>query len=213
MDESQYNRLRIGVLALQGAFEKHINVLQSLGVPSAEVRNPEDLERIDGLIIPGGESSTMLKLMQTELWTDQLRVFGQERPVFGTCAGMILMGAEVDDPRITPFGWLPIRVMRNAYGAQVNSFFDVGSVTHMGRTEKMEMIFIRAPKFEILSDKVHILGTCRNDPVIVQYGSHLATAFHPELTDDTRVHEHWLNHLLGPTTTKIKIVRPHESVG
>lgn len=213
MDETRYQGLHIGVLALQGAFEKHMKVLSSLGVPSTEIRNPEDLKPLNGLIIPGGESTTMLKLMQSEQWTDRLREFGNRRPVFGTCAGMILMGTEVDDPRITPFGWLPVRVTRNAYGAQVNSFIDTGTVEDMGASEEMEMIFIRAPRLEILSDDVEILGTCRNDPVMVQYGSHLATAFHPELTDDTRVHEHWLDRLKDSTTTRLKIVHPRERVG
>ena len=184
--------MRIGVLALQGAFARHLRVLKRLGVDGVEVRLPEQLDDIDGLIIPGGETTTMLKLLKAEGWYDRLKSFGLRKPVMGTCAGMILMGTEVDDERIEPFGWLPIRVVRNAYGRQVDSFRDVGTVSGLPGHSDMEMVFIRAPKVELLSEDLEVLGTCRRETVIVRSGHLLALAFHPELTDDDRVHRYWL---------------------
>jgi 5'-phosphate synthase pdxT subunit len=134
----------------------------------------------------------MLKLLTSEGWLDALKDFGRQRPAMGTCAGMILMGTEVDDARVTPFGWMPIRVRRNAYGSQVHSFRDIGTVDGIGGHSAMEMVFIRAPKFEPLSESVEILGTCRGEPVVARYGAHVALAFHPELTDDHRIHRMWL---------------------
>jgi 5'-phosphate synthase pdxT subunit len=185
--------LRIGVLAIQGAFAKHIEVLSRLGVKASEIRNASELGGIDGLIIPGGESTTMLKVMRAEGMIEPLRIFGEHHPVMGTCAGMILMATETDDARVEPFGWIPIRALRNAYGAQVHSFRDVGRINGIEGHPEIEMVFIRAPKFVPLSESIEILGTCRNEPVAARFGHHLALAFHPELTDDSRVHRMWLN--------------------
>ena len=184
--------MRIGVLALQGAFAKHLEVLERLGVEGVEIRQPEELDHIHGLIIPGGETTTMVKLMKTEGWFARLRAFGQDHPVMGTCAGMILMGQVVDDPRVEPLGWIPIKVHRNAYGSQVSSFRDTGCVEEMGGPSEMEMVFIRAPRFEALSDEVVSMGMCRGESVMVRFGHFLALAFHPELTDDVRIHRYWL---------------------
>ena len=193
MSQPDYRGLRIGVLAIQGAFARHLEVCARLGAESVEVRNADQLEGLDGLILPGGESTTMYKVIDAEGWLRDLEVFGQSKPVMGTCAGMILMGTELDDVRLKPFGWMPIRVVRNAYGSQVNSFRDVGEVTGFPGHPDMEMVFIRAPKFESLSGDVEILGTCRGEPVLARYGHHLALSFHPELTDDDRVHRYWLD--------------------
>ena len=184
--------MRIGVLALQGAFARHLEVLSKLEVEAGEVRVPEDLSEIDGLIIPGGESTTMTTLLKAEGWLGELKVFGTHKPVFGTCAGLILMGSEIEDSRVEPFGWLPIKILRNAYGSQVHSFRDVGTVSGFPGHPEMEMVFIRAPRFEILSNEVKVRGTCRGEAVMIQQGHHLAAAFHPELTDDLRVHQFWL---------------------
>ena len=185
--------MRIGVLALQGAFAKHLEVLDRLGVDGVEIRQPEQLDELDGLIIPGGETTTMVKLMKSEGWFDRMRDFGTDHPVMGTCAGMVLMGQELDDPLVEPFGWMPIRVHRNAYGSQVNSFRDTGCVEGMSGSPEMEMVFIRAPRFEPLSDELVSLGMCRGESVMVRYGHFLALAFHPELTDDVRIHRYWLD--------------------
>ena len=184
--------MRIGVLALQGAFARHVEVLSGLKVGAVEVRLPGDLDAIDGLIIPGGESTTITTLLKAEGWLEDLKAFGRHKPVFGTCAGLILMGQEIEDSRVEPFGWLPIRVLRNAYGSQVYSFRDVGKVSGLEGHPEMEMVFIRAPRFELLSKEVRVLGTCRGETVLVCLGHHVGAAFHPELTDDTRVHRFWL---------------------
>jgi len=201
--------LRIGVLALQGAFAKHLEVLHRLGVAGEEVRRAEDLEPLDGLIIPGGESTTMLKLLTTENWLDTLMDFGRRKPALGTCAGMVLMGSEIDDRRVTPFGWMPIRVLRNAYGSQVHSFRDVGTVQGIEGHPEMEMVFIRAPKFVPLSDEVTVIGTCRGEPVAARCGAHLATAFHPELTNDDRIHRLWLG-MVAERRRHPAVIRPQQ---
>jgi len=194
--DSAYASLRIGVLALQGAFAKHIEILVRLGAEVREVRNAADLEDLDGLIIPGGETTTMTKIMKSEGMLDAVDRFGRSRAVFGTCAGMVLMGREVEDARVHAFGWMPIRSIRNAYGSQVNSFRDVGTVKGIAGHPDVEMVFIRAPQFEPASDDVEIIGTCRGLPVAARYGLHVATAFHPELTDDDRIHRLWLDGIL-----------------
>jgi 5'-phosphate synthase pdxT subunit len=199
--------VRIGVLALQGAFAKHLEVLDRLGVEGVEIRQPEQLDGIDGLIIPGGETTTMVKLMKSEGWFGRMRDFGVDHPVMGTCAGMVLMGQEVDDPRVEPFGWMPIKVHRNAYGSQVNSFRDTGCVEEMTGAPEMEMVFIRAPRFEAVSDDLKHLGMCRGESVMVRWGHFLALAFHPELTEDVRVHRYWLDMVRSSAKTR----QAHES--
>ncbi len=185
--------MRIGVLALQGDFARHLEVLSSLQVENCEVRSPEQLEEIDGLIIPGGESTTMTRIMRAEGWLQELKKWSEHHPVFGTCAGLILMASKVDDPRVEPLGCLPIRALRNAYGAQVWSFQDVGTVTGLPGHPEMEMIFIRAPKFEVLSGDLEVLGRCRGEAVLIRKGHHLAATFHPELAGETRVHRYWID--------------------
>lgn len=185
--------MRIGVLALQGDFARHLEILSSLEVDCCEIRSPEQLEDIDGLIIPGGESTTMTRIMRAEGWLGELKKWTEHHPVFGTCAGLILMASQVDDPRVEPLGCLPIRAFRNAYGAQVWSFQDVGTVTGMPGHPEMEMIFIRAPKFEMLSDDLEVLGRCRGEAVLIRKGHHMAATFHPELAGETRVHSCWLD--------------------
>jgi 5'-phosphate synthase pdxT subunit len=195
-NDSPYARLKIGVFALQGAFAKHLEVLARLGVPAREVRNAADLEGLDGLIIPGGETTTMTKIMKSEGMIDSVARFGATHPVMGTCAGMVFMGRDVGDPRVHAFGWMPIKITRNAYGSQVDSFRDVGTVKGIAGHPEMEMVFIRAPQFEPASDEVEVIGTCRGLPVAARCGGYLATAFHPELTDDDRLHRLWLDAVL-----------------
>lgn len=195
-NDSPYARLKIGVLALQGAFAKHVEVLARLGVDGREVRNAADLADLDGLIIPGGETTTMTRLMRSEGMIDPLDSFGRTHPVMGTCAGMVFMGRDVDDARVHTFGWMPIRIIRNAYGSQVHSFRDVGTVKGIAGHPEVEMVFIRAPQFEPASDEVEVIGTCRGLPVAARCGDYIATAFHPELTDDDRLHRLWLDRVL-----------------
>jgi 5'-phosphate synthase pdxT subunit len=173
--------LRIGVLALQGAFREHCRVLARLGVEAVEVRLPADLEGLDGLVIPGGESTTIMKLARTYGLDEAVRRFAG--PVLGTCAGMIVLDR-------AHLGLADFEVERNAYGRQVASFeADVGLD---GDPRPFPGVFIRAPRVRELGSDVEVLAVRNGEPVLVRDGRILAAAFHPELTDDARVHEQFL---------------------
>ena len=182
---------RIGVLGLQGAYAKHLAILQQLDVQAVDVRKPEDLEECHGLIIPGGESTTMTKLINEIDMHDALLKFSVDRPVFGTCAGMILMAAKVDDGRVKTLNLLDIEVERNAYGRQIDSFIDELDVTTNGQAFSMRGVFIRAPRIKKMGDGVEVLASVNGEPVLVQEGHHIAAAFHPELTGETRIHNYF----------------------
>jgi pyridoxal 5'-phosphate synthase pdxT subunit len=177
---------RIGVLALQGDFEAHARALQRAGAEAVEVRAAADLENIDGLIIPGGESSTMLKLLEEEKLLDPLRNFGRERPIFGTCAGAILLASQVGNPPQLSLGLMDMEVERNAYGRQLDS--RIAKLTPQGFDGGLEAVFIRAPIIRHVGEAAKVLATYQGDPVLVEQGLHLAATFHPELTEDSRVH-------------------------
>lgn len=184
--------MQIGVLALQGAFAKHLAVLSQLGIKGREVRTAKDLEGLDGLIIPGGESTTMLKLMNDEQLFEPLKEFVKSHPTFGTCAGAILLAKEVQHPKQASLEALNITVERNSYGRQIDSFTSCIDVPALGQ-EPLELVFIRAPGIIKIGDKVEILATCKDLPVLVKQGFYLAATFHPELTQDTRVHKLFLD--------------------
>jgi len=179
--------MKIGVLALQGDFDAHRHRLEELGAEVVLVKKPEQLDGIDGLVIPGGESSTFLKLLG-EAGFEKLREFVQSKPTFGTCAGAILLAAEVENPKQAGLGALDISIRRNAYGRQLESSIREGKLAD----SPIEMVFIRAPKIERVGDKVEVLATEGNDPVIVRQGKTMAATFHPELSDDSRVHRAFL---------------------
>lgn len=180
----------VGVLAVQGDFREHRAKLQRLGANVAEVRLPEHLHGLDGLVIPGGESTTISKLMRTYGLDDALRSF--EGTVFGTCAGMILLARDVIDgvPDQLAFGALDIVVRRNGYGRQVASF--EADVTLVGDPVPLRGVFIRAPRIEEFAAGVEVLAELDDDAVLVRRGRYLAASFHPELTDDLRVHQMFL---------------------
>jgi len=186
--------MRIGVLALQGAFAEHIAILSRLGVETLEVRLPKHLANLDGLIIPGGESTTISRLMheyQLDGPITQLALNGMA--VMGTCAGMIVMAADVDALDRPTLGLIDIAVKRNAFGRQVNSFETDLDIPALG-AEPFRGVFIRAPVVTSVGAKVEVL--CRlstGDVVAVRQGKCLALAFHPELTDDSRLHRYFLN--------------------
>ena len=182
---------KIGVLGLQGAYAKHLAVLQQLDVQAVDVRMPGDLEECHGLIIPGGESTTMTKLINEIDMHDALLKFSVDRPVFGTCAGMILMATKVDDDRVKTLNLLDIEVGRNAYGRQIDSFIDELDVTTNGQAFSMRGVFIRAPRIKNMGDGVEVLASVNGEPVLVQEGHHMAAAFHPELTGETRIHNYF----------------------
>jgi 5'-phosphate synthase pdxT subunit len=176
--------IRIGVLAVQGNFREHASMLRRLGAEPVEVRKPEQLGDLDGLVIPGGESTAIARLVRLYGLEDAIRAF--ERPVFGTCAGMILL-----DRR--HLGLLDLEVSRNAYGRQVASF--EADLELAGEDEPLRGIFIRAPRVNIGPEagaEVEVLAELDGEPVLLRQGRVLVAAFHPELTDDTRVHERFL---------------------
>lgn len=181
--------MKIGVLALQGDFALHRRALGRVGVESAEVRKPEQLEEADGLIIPGGESTTLLKLMREWDFFAPLKDFhGVGKPIFGTCAGLILLAREVTDPAQVSLGVIDITAQRNAYGRQKESFETVGEATLDGRPQSVKMVFIRAPRIIRVGEGVEVLARHQGEPVMARQGNVLVAAFHPELTDDPTVH-------------------------
>ena len=189
--------MRIGVLALQGDFDAHRRRLEELGAEVALVRKPQELDHIDGLIIPGGESSTFLKLLG-KLGLEKLKEFVRTKPTFGTCAGAILLASEVENPKQQGLGVLDIRIRRNAYGRQVDSSIREGKFLSKGRHESpLEMVFIRAPKIERVGKDVEVIATEGADAVAVRQGKVMAATFHPELSKDTRVHKAFLDLVPG----------------
>ena len=179
--------LTIGVLALQGDFDAHRKRLEELGAKVVLVKKPEQLDSIDGLVIPGGESSTFLKLLG-EGGFQKLKEFVRDKPTFGTCAGAILLAQEVENPKQVGLGAIDIGIRRNAFGRQIDSSIRKG----LFREAPLEMVFIRAPKIERVGPGVEILGTEDKDPVVVRQGRSMAATFHPELSDDPRIHELFL---------------------
>jgi 5'-phosphate synthase pdxT subunit len=180
--------MKIGVLAMQGDFDAHRRRLEELGAEVVLVRKPEQLDEVDGLIIPGGESGTFLKLLG-EQGLAKLKDFVHVKPTFGTCAGCILLATDVENPKQTGLGALDITVRRNAYGRQIDSSIRDGRFLN----EPIEMVFIRAPKIERVGEGVEVIATEGKDPVLVRRGKTMAATFHPELSDDRRIHQYFLD--------------------
>jgi 5'-phosphate synthase pdxT subunit len=183
--------LRIGVLAVQGNFREHAAVLRRLGAEPVEVRLPEQLEGLDGLIVPGGESTAITRLMALYGLDEALRGFGA--PIFGTCAGMIVLDRD-------HLGLVDIRVQRNAFGRQVKSFETDLDIGH--GDEPVRGVFIRAPWIELAGPDVEVLAEVDGHPVLARQGRILVAAFHPELTDDTRIHELFLGQVREETSVR-----------
>jgi 5'-phosphate synthase pdxT subunit len=185
----------VGILALQGDFAAHGRVLEALQVPWQLVKTPAELAQVAGLILPGGESTTLLKLLATSGLRPALAQFhAQGRPLFGTCAGLILLAQETLQPQQESLGFIDIVAARNAYGRQIDSFMARGTpldVATFGK-EPLEMVFIRAPKIARLGAHVTPLASCQGDIVLARQGSVLVSTFHPELTSDRRVHRYFL---------------------
>jgi len=174
--------MKIGVLALQGNFREHVAMLRRLGAEASEVRKPEQLEGLDGLVIPGGESTTFMRLMRLYGLEEAIRRF--EQPVLGTCAGLIVLDRD-------HLGLVDVAVARNAYGRQVSSF--EADLDLVGEEKPLRGVFIRAPRVQQAGDAVEVLGELDGEPVLLRQGRFLVATFHPELTDDTRVHELFLD--------------------
>lgn len=182
----------IGVLALQGAYQKHVDSLSRLGVESRLIRKSDELEQCNGLIIPGGESTTMSLLIQDSGLYKPLRDFAQSYPVMGVCAGMIMMATSVDDERVIPLKILPFRALRNHYGRQVHSFTAKITLDFDTSDKPLEAHFIRAPGVTDLDQDVEVLARYDDEIIMIARDRHLALSFHPELTQDTRIHQYWL---------------------
>jgi pyridoxal 5'-phosphate synthase pdxT subunit len=180
--------MKIGVLAIQGDFAAHKKRLEQLGADVVLVRKPEQLDEIDGLVIPGGESGAFLKILG-ERGFAKLRDFVRVKPTFGTCAGAIMLAREVTNPDQPALGALDIRIRRNAYGRQIDSSIRTGMLGN----SPLEMVFIRAPRIERMGPGVEVVATEGEDPVVVRQGKTMAATFHPELSDDPRVHQKFLD--------------------
>ncbi|HEY2171388.1 MAG TPA: pyridoxal 5'-phosphate synthase glutaminase subunit PdxT [Candidatus Angelobacter sp.] len=182
--------MKIGVLAIQGDYEAHKARLEQLGAEVTLVRKPEQLDAIDGIVIPGGESSTFLNFLAERGFLEKLRDFVSTKPTFGTCAGAILLAKHVENPPQKSLGVMDIRIRRNAYGRQIDSSIREAQ-TKLGQ-KPLEMVFIRAPKIVGTGKTVEVLATAGGDPVLVRQGKILAATFHPELSEDTRVHQEFV---------------------
>lgn len=185
------NAPKIGVLALQGDFEAHERALSRAGAEAVQVRTREQLDRVDGLVIPGGESSTMLKLLHVEDLMESVRDFGKRKPIFGTCAGAILLANEVSNPAQESLGLVDIGVERNAYGRQLDS-----RIVRL-HPQNVEAVFIRAPIIRRVGEGVKVLAKYKDDPVLVEQGKHLVATFHPELTEDSKIHQMFVDRVRG----------------
>ena len=181
----------VGVLALQGDFEAHRKALERAGARAVEVRSAAQLAECDGLIIPGGESTTFLKFLERGGFLDALQSFVETTPTFGTCAGAIMLAREVENPHQPGLNAIDMTIRRNAYGRQIDSTI-VEAATALGG-EPLEMVFIRAPKIERVGPGVEVIATEGGDPVAVRQGKVMAATFHPELSEDTRVHQAFLD--------------------
>src|SRR5580700_693359 len=188
--------MKIGVLALQGDFDAHRLRLEALGAEVVLVKKPEQLDAIDGLVIPGGESGTFLKLLGEEGF-EKLKQFVRVKPTFGTCAGAILLATEVENPSQAGLGAIDIRIRRNAYGRQRDSSIREGQFLQSSLNDQpglpLEMVFIRAPKIERVGRAVEVIASEGKDAVAVRQGRAMAATFHPEHSEDTRVHQAFLD--------------------
>jgi 5'-phosphate synthase pdxT subunit len=187
--------MKIGVLAIQGDFDAHRKRLEELGAEVVLVKKPEQLDEIDGLVIPGGESGTFLRVLG-EAGFEKLKQFVHTKPALGTCAGAILLASEVENPKQAGLAALDIRIRRNAYGRQLDSSIREGRFAQDKRGDSpLEMVFIRAPKIERIGPGVEVIATKGKDkdPVAVRQGRVMATTFHPELSEDTRIHQAFLD--------------------
>lgn len=179
---------KIGVLALQGDFEAHRKAIEQAGGEATEVRTAEELRSVDGLILPGGESTTMLKLLDEENLFEPLKQFGTQKPIFGTCAGAILLASEVVNPEQRSLALMDLTVERNGYGRQIDS--RIANIELQG--QPAEAVFIRAPIIRRIGPNAQVLAKYQSDPVLVEQGKHLAATFHPELSANNRVHKRFV---------------------
>ena len=185
----------VGILAIQGDFAMHAKMLDAMAAPWVLVKHPADFEAVSGLIMPGGESTTMLKIFALEGMGTAIKEFAAKgKPIYGTCAGAILLAKEVLNPPQEKLGLIDIAIERNAYGRQIDSSVQAGECPDLA-DHPVEMVFIRAPIIRRVGEGVRVLGRCGNLPVLVEQGNILAGTFHPELTSDPTVHQYFLKKL------------------
>lgn len=183
--------MKIGVLAVQGAFIEHEHMIEKIGHTAIEIRQKDDLKGLDGLILPGGESTVQGQLLnKLDMMEDISAMINNGLPTLATCAGLILLSEHIADDNTVHIGTLPVTVRRNAYGRQLSSFVTNADIKHIGN---YPMTFIRAPYIENVSDGVEVLATVDNHIVAARYNNQIGLSFHPELTDDTRIHEYFLS--------------------
>ena len=180
----------VGVLALQGNFDSHIRILKKINLKHKLVKTSDDLSSVDGLIIPGGESTTITNLLRrNQSLIDGINQLSKNKPILGSCAGLILMSKESNDSRVHNFGFLDITTSRNAYGRQVHSFEAKINVKHNTMSYDINVLFIRAPKVDKINNGVEVLATFQEEVVAVRQGKHVGISCHPELLDETLIHE------------------------
>lgn len=192
---NQAEKPRIGVLAIQGDYAAHAEALVGTGAQPVEIRNPEELDHLDGLILPGGESTTILKFLERRGLFESLKEFTGKRPVFGTCAGAILLAREVRHPKQRSLEALDAVVERNAYGRQIDSTILTEPTSLPGGP--LEMVFIRAPRFVETGSAVEVLAQREGFPVLLRQGNLLAATFHPELSNDRRIHQLFVENVIA----------------
>jgi pyridoxal 5'-phosphate synthase pdxT subunit len=191
------SRPRVGVLAIQGDYAAHAEALTESGAEPVEVRKLEELDHLNGIVLPGGESTTMLKFLEKRHFFDVLKEYCKQHPVFGTCAGTILLARDVQNPAQRSLGVLDIVVERNAYGRQIDSSILTAETSLPGGP--LEMVFIRAPRIVQTGSAVEVLARRDEFPTLVRQGNVLAATFHPELSNDRRVHQAFVESIAGPT--------------
>lgn len=184
---------KVGILALQGDFALHQTAFESLGAEVTLVKDAAGLDRIGRLVIPGGEATTIQLLMDKFGLREPMIEFGRQKPLWGTCAGLLLLASDVDDTLIRPLKLIGLKALRNAYGSQAHSFVAEGDVSLKNTRMAFEMVFIRAPRIAELRDGTTPLGWLGDEVTMAQQGHVLVSTFHPELTDDTSIHEYFLN--------------------
>ena len=184
--------MKIGILALQGGFELHAQMLAILGVDTVYVRKPDQLISCHGLIIPGGESTTLMKLMREGGLFESISDFAADKPVFGTCAGLIMLAMDPINDNLVTLNLIDLSVERNAYGRQIDSFIDSVEIRINGAIDSFEGVFIRAPKIVAVGEGIDILGTHSDDVVLAENDQVFVATFHPELTNDVRIHQYFV---------------------
>ena len=184
---------KVGILAIQGDFSMHAKMLDAMAAPWMLVKHPQDLDEVGGLIMPGGESTTMLKIFELEGVGAAIKKFAaQGKPIYGTCAGAILLANEVSNPPQEKLDLIDIGIERNAYGRQIDSSIQTGDCPEIA-DHPVEMVFIRAPIIRRVGAGVRVLGRCGGLPVLVEQGNIMAGTFHPELTEDQTIHRYFLS--------------------